>query len=220
MGKDILTPHQKAVLALAVGDPEITDNYYLSGGTALAAFYFKHRLSDDLDFFTASDVNVRYLKEFFTKHTDILQMTHFDTQEHHEMIFFYLSFKDGTELIVDFATGSGKQIEKGIYYKKLAIDSIFDIAINKLAAMSDRTRARDYVDLYFILKTQDISLEQVYARIIDKFGYHFDTMELGRKLLYMTDMSDYPTMLVPFAKEDMINFYLREAKKLEPKIFK
>ena len=28
------------------------DNFYLAGGTALSLFYFHHRQSDDLDFFT------------------------------------------------------------------------------------------------------------------------------------------------------------------------
>jgi len=31
------------------------DKLYLTGGTALARFYFNHRLSDDLDFFTPTD---------------------------------------------------------------------------------------------------------------------------------------------------------------------
>jgi len=31
------------------------DKIYLTGGTALSRFYFQHRLSDDLDFFTTTD---------------------------------------------------------------------------------------------------------------------------------------------------------------------
>lgn len=221
MGKDILTAHQKAILELAVTDPEISTYYYLTGGTALTEFYLKHRLSEDLDFFTESDVDIRYLKNLFARHENTLDLTGVKTKEMRGLVFFYLSFSDKTELKVDFVNHPYSPIEKGISYKQLAIDSIFDIALNKLYVMSDRSRARDFVDLYFILTTQGISLDQVYSRIPDKFhGVSFDIIELGRKLTYFADLSDYPTMLVPFDREDMIDFYLSEAKKLEPKIFK
>ena len=43
--------------------------FYLTGGTALSAFYLHHRLSEDLDFFTESDVETemasRGLNMFF-----------------------------------------------------------------------------------------------------------------------------------------------------------
>lgn len=49
---EILTPFQKELLK-AIGDSKLADNFYLTGGTALAAFYLQHRYSEDLDFFTA-----------------------------------------------------------------------------------------------------------------------------------------------------------------------
>ena len=47
----ILTPDQQKVLDLFQADPKLPELFYLSGGTALAEFYLKHRRSDDLDFF-------------------------------------------------------------------------------------------------------------------------------------------------------------------------
>jgi Nucleotidyl transferase AbiEii toxin, Type IV TA system len=49
---DILSPLQKSVLIALFGDPWFRQHFYLTGGTALSAFYLKHRYSDDLDFFT------------------------------------------------------------------------------------------------------------------------------------------------------------------------
>ena len=48
----ILTPLQRAILKQF---PQVTDadSFYLTGGTALAYFYLKHRQSHDLDFFTS-----------------------------------------------------------------------------------------------------------------------------------------------------------------------
>ena len=48
--KSILTKHQKAVLDNISREKYFTSRYYLAGGTALSEFYFKHRLSEDLDF--------------------------------------------------------------------------------------------------------------------------------------------------------------------------
>ena len=53
---EILTPFQKQALK-AIGESPLVDNFYLTGGTALSAFYLQHRLSEDLDFFSP-DPNV------------------------------------------------------------------------------------------------------------------------------------------------------------------
>ena len=55
---DILTPFQSAFLK-AFSQSPLNDRFYLTGGTALAAFYLQHRLSEDLDFFTADSAAVR-----------------------------------------------------------------------------------------------------------------------------------------------------------------
>ena len=55
---EILTPFQKELLRV-IGNSNLADNFYLTGGTALAAFYLQHRYSEDLDFFTADPNAVR-----------------------------------------------------------------------------------------------------------------------------------------------------------------
>lgn len=55
--KTILNNYQIETLAFLKQDPYIMDNFWFSGGTALAEGYLQHRLSDDLDFFTTNAVN-------------------------------------------------------------------------------------------------------------------------------------------------------------------
>ena len=50
---EILTPFQKQILT-GVGHSPLKQSFYLTGGTALAAYYLQHRYSEDLDFFTDS----------------------------------------------------------------------------------------------------------------------------------------------------------------------
>ena len=49
----ILTQEQKTLL-LHFSQSDLRQSFYLTGGTALAAFYLFHRVSEDLDFFPAS----------------------------------------------------------------------------------------------------------------------------------------------------------------------
>src|SRR3989338_8566089 len=132
MGEKILTTNQRLVLEQASKDPEITKWFYLTGGTALTEFYLQHRLSEDLDFFSESDLNIPYLKLFFTKLEPLLGITQISTREHYGMIFFFLTFSDKSELKVDFVNFPYKQVENCIKYNGLRIDSVFDIALNKL----------------------------------------------------------------------------------------
>lgn len=56
MGQLVLTEDQKTVLGM-IGREQNLAGFYLSGGTALAAYYFEHRFSDDLDFFTEDEID-------------------------------------------------------------------------------------------------------------------------------------------------------------------
>ena len=50
----ILTKLQEEMLKI-FGSTQESNLFHLTGGTALAAFYLRHRLSKDLDFFTAEE---------------------------------------------------------------------------------------------------------------------------------------------------------------------
>ncbi len=131
---------------------------------------------------------------------------------------FYLQHRLSED--VDFNEYDYPQIDQGQTYGKLKVDSIYDIAINKLESMCNRTKARDYVDLYLLISQNIFSMEQIMMRVPDKFEHHWTNMQYIRAFFAVQEAIDYPTMLVPFNKEDMIDFYLAQAKKLEPKIFK
>src|SRR3990167_8967517 len=63
----ILTPIQKEALDLLFSEEQFSKIFYLTGGTALSAFFLEHRHSDDLDFFTnAPDIDflLPLLKKF------------------------------------------------------------------------------------------------------------------------------------------------------------
>ena len=58
MEQTILTDIQRQVLTEVANEPFLRD-FYLSGGTALSAYYLLHRISDDLDFFTTQAIQLK-----------------------------------------------------------------------------------------------------------------------------------------------------------------
>ena len=64
MGKSVLNDFQKEVLAVFC-KTDLAKKFYLAGGTALSEFYFHHRKSEDLDFFTTEEeLDIKELERF------------------------------------------------------------------------------------------------------------------------------------------------------------
>jgi hypothetical protein len=135
------------------------DKIYLTGGTALARFFFQHRYSEDLDFFTttddlkliANDLIARLGGQGFEIEIDKLDIY---------FARFYIIEKD-LRLKIEFARefnlyGDLEQTDKGIF-----INSLEDIGANKLSAFEDRAEMKDILDLYHI--TQKIDYEALFA---------------------------------------------------------
>lgn len=135
----------------------LTRWYYLTGGTALAEFYLHHRLSEDIDFFTRSQVFQPYVDAFLRgiqKRAGIVRM---DWKQIGGLYTYSLTYQNGEVIKVDFNEYDYPQVEPGTMFGKLHVDSIYDIAINKLYSIFSRNKARDYVDLYVLLSPGDFS---------------------------------------------------------------
>ena len=49
MKQEVLTVTQKKAIAFVAKEVKLS-RFYLTGGTALSAYYLRHRISEDLDF--------------------------------------------------------------------------------------------------------------------------------------------------------------------------
>lgn len=82
-----------------------------------------------------------------------------------------------------------------------------------------KPRARDFIDLFFIMKTQEYSLEYLIMQAKAKFDWHIDPIQLGYKFTLVLKKQDFPKMLIPFNPNEMEEFFLKLAKSLEKEIF-
>jgi len=221
MGKTILTAKQLDFLELAQAQTSITKNFYLTGGTVLAEFYFQHRLSEDIDLFTEKEeVNQSVVDAFLQTISPMLSLKEIRRSQFLGLFSYLLVFNDGEQLKVDFNYYPFPRIHKGIKFKNLEVDSIYDIAVNKVHTMFMRIRSRDFVDLYFIMKSYGYSLDQLIKDAKAKFDWHIDKVTLASQFAKVKEMSEFPTMLKPFNQKDMEKFFLDLAKSLESEIFK
>ncbi len=213
----ILTPIQIAMLEALGREPFFKSNFYLTGGTALAGFYLQHRYSEDLDFFSINEIDTLPIVSFFQANKNKFGIKNIDTQTSMNRNLFFLGI--GNEVLkTEFTYFPFAQIEKGQEQFGLQIDSVKDIATNKLFTIYQRSKARDYIDLYCISQKYAWSIEQLTAWARLKFDWHIDPVQLANQFVKAKTAQDYPRMITKVNEADWQNFFQAEALKLKPKI--
>lgn len=216
----ILTPEQECFLDCVSKKPQLCKSFYFTGGTPLAAFYLKHRLSEDIDLFSEQEIPLLAIRGFIKEMQKPLGTLKVDYRQFLGLHTFQLYFSKRRILKVDFNYYPFPRIERGTRYKNVSVDSLLDIAVNKVHTIAMQPRARDFIDLYFIFQETKFSLQDLLMKAKAKFDWHIDPLQLGSRLLMATEMKDYPRMIRKIDHEEWKNFFLKEAEKLKKVIFK
>lgn len=167
--------------------------YYLAGGTALA-IQIKHRLSEDLDFFTPEKVNsdsiIYWMEESFPLKSAAVIFKKLD-QLDLRIDGVKVSFIEYPFPLV-YPLVDLNVIEPGLAGIKLA--SISEIALFKAYALGRRASFRDYIDLYYIMQNNYSSPEKIIAGCYKKYVLEeellFSDKLFLQQLAYTEDLSD------------------------------
>lgn len=149
------------------------DDFYLAGGTALSLFYFQHRLSIDLDFFThdfdySSIAKIaEYLEGGLKKKVNLIGQNL--DKETAKMAVYSIKFTAGNVLKIDFVEDTVELLKKTKTVDGIRILSLEDIYLRKLYALAGMVRtideagqgkfvggradAKDFYDVYFLSHT-------------------------------------------------------------------
>lgn len=214
MEQGILSNAQKEALRMVSREPLLA-NFYLTGGTALTTYYLCHRLSDDLDFFIFNEPDKIFLHTFANKLKQALkaQEMRFERLYDRNQFFFQIG-KD--ELKIEFTKYPFLQLEKPLVKDGLTIDSLRDIAANKLMAILDRFDPKDFVDIYFLLQT--FKLEDIRKDTEKKFNTQIGDIFLGSELAKVKRIEALPRMIKKINVEELKDLFTKIAKTLGPKI--
>ncbi len=191
----------------------LSAGFYLTGGTALAGFYLPYRISDDLDFFSESEVDLFGVTVFIKSIKNDLGYREVDINTSFNRNIVFLKFEKET-LKTEFTYYPFTQIEKPGLYKNIKVDSPIDIAVNKLFTIYQKPRCRDFTDLYTLCKKKHFSIADLLKKAKVKFDWHIDSLKLGSQFLLAKELTDYPNLLVDLRESDWQGFFLGEAKKL------
>ncbi|MCA9370189.1 nucleotidyl transferase AbiEii/AbiGii toxin family protein [Candidatus Woesebacteria bacterium] len=208
-----LTTQQQLILN-CISDSSIAHIFTFSGGTALSSMFLHHRFSEDLDFFSLEEFDPRMLHDFISSLKDTLQYSHFDYRSSFNRHLFFLHFKNREILKLEFDYYPFPPIQKGPKYKNIQVDSLIDIAANKLHIMSVKPRSRDYIDLFFIYNVHHYNLKELYYQTKQKFDTHIDPVQLGVNLL-LFDPSDMSMVHAPPPEKDIRSFFKTKVKEIE-----
>jgi len=219
--KNILTENQKNIIKIISKDKLICDNFYLTGGTALAEFYLQHRLSEDLDFFSEKEFEPQSISVFFKKIKKEAKIKRVEFQQSFNRNLFFLDLTDGGKIKMEFTYFPFERISKKEKIGDLYIDSILDIAVNKIFTIYQNPRSRDFIDLYFILrKDENLSLDDLVKKAQTKFDNYIDPVQLGAQYMKAKELKDFPKMLAGIKENIWQDFFISEAEKLSSKIIK
>lgn len=209
----ILTQNQRALLEAVGRDKEMAKRFYLTGDTPLAVFYLHHRYSEDLDFFSEQEVDSSAIAVFLETQRKPLGITDIDFQQSFNRNLFFLRFGKET-LKTEFTYFPFPRIERGETRYGIVLDSVFDIAVNKLFTIYQRTKARDYIDLFMLCRDRGFAIRDLVAKAKQKFDWHVDPIQLGAQFLRAEEAVDYPRMSVDISPKEWQDFFVTEAKKL------
>jgi hypothetical protein len=146
-----LTPLQASFLAHFFAT-DVGPLFFLTGGTALAAYYLHHRLSVDLDLFTLDDLALREAAVLVPELAADLGCRIDRARETEHFRQFLLEPENGPPLQIDLVRDFGPQYGQSKRYGDVIVDSIENIGANKLTAILGRSEPKDFVDLYFLLQ--------------------------------------------------------------------
>ena len=195
----ILTDLQREVLDGFFGEEAFRENFYLTGGTALSAFYLGHRLSDDLDFFTHADT-ADFLWPFVQRLEKEIPLVAVQRTPD------FLRIRVRDELRVDFVRDVpfrvGVPFQKGTW----RVDTLENILLNKVTTVLSRLDAKDYVDLYFLLKERPERILSLLKEASQKDA-SVDPFTWSRLIGDVHTFETLPRMVLPLTLKELVDFF-------------
>jgi predicted nucleotidyltransferase component of viral defense system len=179
MFKHAVAPELFLLIEKFSGIPEVADQFYLAGGTALA-LQLGHRRSDDLDFFSPTLWDAEILEGI------VLGLGGRVLQS--EPRTFHCLIQGGK---VSFLYYPYKIINPFIYLGNLRLASVSEIGCMKVVAISQRAEKKDFFDMVEIL--QRYSPAQLRTMFLEKYGEEkINCYHILKSFFYFADVEEAP----------------------------
>lgn len=206
----IITKEQQKILDEINKSQYLVSNFYFTGGTALSKYYLQHRYSDDLDFFSEKKIDQQLIFSIVSSWKNKLGFS-FKSRFIEVVYRFEISFNNNF-IKLDFGYYPYPRLKTGKKINNINIDSLFDIAVNKLLTINQRTDIKDFVDLYFLLKK--FTLWDLIYGVETKFKQKIELLILSEDFLKVDDFQNLPKMIKSLTLSQLKKFFRSQAIKL------
>lgn len=149
---------------------ELHKKFYWTGGTLLSYCYLQHRKSLDLDFFTDNKFSYRELIPFLDQIKIKFKGKSINENKIYDRWDFVISNGETIRFEFVYYNGQKKRLKPLNILMGIKVDSLEDIAANKVIAYFDRNEPKDLFDIYFLLKNK-FSLNVLLKLAEKKFGF-------------------------------------------------
>jgi predicted nucleotidyltransferase component of viral defense system len=183
------------------------DNFFLTGGSALAEFYLQHRYSEDLDFFTGQ-------AEILLPTVQALEEALGRAGIEHEVVRRLATFAElrivcqDESIKMDIVQDTPYRLYPTVFHEELGlqVDNKIDIACNKLSALFDRAEPKDFVDVYFIHR--EIMEVPRLLPLAQQKHVGLDEYWLSRAMYQVTRVDFLPRMVKSVTLDELRMFFL------------
>ncbi|MFH0919933.1 MAG: nucleotidyl transferase AbiEii/AbiGii toxin family protein [Fibrobacterota bacterium] len=195
------SPRLQSLLSEVAAMPDISRDFFLTGGTALSVFFLHHRVSEDIDLFSTGNPDLPFIavelsRKYGPRAVRIRQS---------EMSVFFLIDGIKLDLVKDPLSQKTERtlfpLETG---GSISLDTLRNMMSNKLCASVGRREPKDYVDLFFLLNGRSCDeWMSVYADARNKDAIFDDAPSVAYQLesgfVYLkANPGLMPKLLVPF----------------------
>lgn len=175
MHKEIFSEKQLKLLPLV---REFKREFYLVGGTAIA-LYLGHRRSIDFDLFKSSPLHP---KRIITK-VSSFDFKYLVTRRVSEQL--NITVNDVTFTFYEYPY---KIEAKNSFEDFLRLPSLLDLAAMKAYALGRRSKWKDYVDFYFLLKSH-FTISQISDRAVEIYDQMFSQKLFRAQICFFQDIN-------------------------------
>ncbi len=197
--------------------------FYLTGGTALAMFYLHHRKSRDLDFFTSTE---EIIPPFSHRMEEELRSNGMSVERQrglHSFVELVVEC-EGESTLIHLAQDSPFRFEPAKEFPefpRLKVDSLADMASNKLLALFGRATLRDFIDVYGLVHGgfyQPMELMEKAKKKDPGFDPYWLAVAFERIKTYPEDSPDMLMLLKPLPFQELQAFFNRWREDLSSEI--
>ncbi len=186
----------------------LASDFYLTGGTALARFYFHHRESVDLDLFSnmrAVDFDV--VRKTVGKIGSDLGWKLLGQRTADDFLESVYQDKNTMVLKVDIVRDIPVRFGEIRKEQRIRIDSMENIGSNKVTAIYGRTVAKDFIDLYWIIHQGRHTFDALYA-LAQKKDLGVVDLYYAYALQKIQSVTTFPVMLKPYDWKIIVRYFM------------